>query len=175
MIVSPLLLATSAITILSSFTRPTTASPLNGKQDHDGDQHAACNKLWKSAPRHLDSLTVNLAEWVPAGSTLNYTSIGSFIPVAIDVGPFCRFSGNITTSHRSSVRFEVWLPPKEQWNGVSGVDNSDAVQYGTADSVVDLGWRSTISWSGTAAPTASSGTMSCKSPSTSTVSPWPRQ
>jgi hypothetical protein len=174
MIVSPLLLAASGA-LVSSLTRPTTASPFNGKQDHDNDQHAACNKLWKSAPKHLDDLAVNLAEWVPAGSTLNYTSIGSFIPVAIDVGPFCRFSGNITTSDRSSVRFEVWLPPKEQWNGVSGVGKSNVVDHGTADSMVGLGWRSTISWSGTAAPTASSGTMSCKSPSTSMVSPWPRQ
>jgi hypothetical protein len=174
MIVSTrLLLATFAV--IASSLSTTTASPFNGNQDRYGDQQAACNKLWKSAPRHLDSLTVNLAEWVPAGSTLNYTSIGSFIPVAIDVGPFCRFSGNITTSDRSSVRFEVWLPPKEQWNGVSGIDKNNVDYRCTADSMVRLAWRSTISWSGTAAPTVSSGTMSCKSPSTSTVSPWPRQ
>jgi feruloyl esterase len=114
---------TSVVVALASTS---TASPLNGKQDHN-DRHSACSDLWKSAPKHLDDLVVNLAEDVSAGSTLNYTSVGSFIPVAIDVGPFCRFSGNITTSDRSSVRFEVWLPPKEQWNGVGRIAESENV------------------------------------------------
>ena len=78
-----------------------------------------CNSLWQSAPASLADLTVNLAEYVPAGSTINETANGAFIAIGRDVGPFCRFSANITTSEMSSVRFEVWLPDADKWNGVS--------------------------------------------------------
>lgn len=97
---------------------PTISASPPTLREYDGDHTLDCSALWQTAPQHLPNLTVNLAQDVPRGTTLNFTDVGSFIPPAVDVGPFCRFSGNITTSDDSSVRFEVWLPPHDQWNGV---------------------------------------------------------
>jgi hypothetical protein len=94
------------------------ASPLQGRDSYS-DKYSKCNALWQEAPKHVAALTVNLANYVDAGTTINETANGAFIPVGTDLGPFCRFSANITTSAKSSVRFEVWLPDEDVWNGVS--------------------------------------------------------
>lgn len=94
------------------------ATPLQAR-DSWSDKYERCNALWEEAPKHLSALTVNLANYVDAGTTINETANGAFIPVGTDLGPFCRFSANITTSDKSSVRFEVWLPDDDVWNGVS--------------------------------------------------------
>lgn len=103
---------------VSSLIAGSHATPLQGRNSWS-DKYERCNALWEEAPRHLAALTVNFANYVEAGSTINETANGAFIPVGVDVGPFCRFSANITTSEKSSVRFEVWLPDDDVWNGVS--------------------------------------------------------
>ena len=118
MIVLPHIVAVSTISVLLASATPSRYPDITHR-NNDWPAQIDCCGLWKQAPKHLANLTVNLAEDVSAGTTLNFTDVGSFIPSAIGVGPFCRFSGNITTSNTSSVRFEVWLPPKQKWNGVS--------------------------------------------------------
>ena len=45
------------------------------------------------------------------------------VPVALDA-PFCRVEGAIKPTPDSDIRFEVWLPPADKWNGkYEGVGN----------------------------------------------------
>ena len=101
---------------LAAFATSVSSTPIANNDQPVKDK---CNNLWQSAPASLADLTVNLAEYVPAGTTINETANGAYIAIGRDVGPFCRFSANITTSEMSSVRFEVWLPDADKWNGVS--------------------------------------------------------
>lgn len=103
---------------LATLAGTSYATPLQARNSWS-DKYERCNALWDEAPKHLAELTVNLANYVDAGTTINETANGAFIPVGTDLGPFCRFSANITTSAKSSVRFEVWLPDDDVWNGVS--------------------------------------------------------
>lgn len=108
----------SALLGLSGLVASSYATPFQARENWS-DKYDRCNALWEEAPKHLSALTVNLANYVEAGSTINETANGDFIPVGVDLGPFCRFSANITKSDKSSVRFEVWLPDEDAWNGVS--------------------------------------------------------
>lgn len=105
---TPLLALTGLLVVDAS------ASPLVSRNNDK-----ACSGLFDEAPKYLSNLTVNLAEYVAAGSTINETLKAPAAPVATDLPEFCRFSANITTSATTSVRFEVWMPPKDSWNGVS--------------------------------------------------------
>lgn len=113
-----MLTTTAGLVGLATLAGSVNATPLQAR-DSWSDKYARCNALWEEAPKHLADLTVNLANYVDAGTTINETANGAFIPVGTDLGPFCRFSANITTSDKSSVRFEVWLPDDDAWNGVS--------------------------------------------------------
>lgn len=108
---------TAGLVGVATLATSASASPLQARNSWS-DKYARCSALWDEAPKHLSALTVNLANYVEAGSTINETANGEFIPVGTDLGPFCRFSANITTSDKSSVRFEVWLPDDDVWNGV---------------------------------------------------------
>jgi len=45
------------------------------------------------------------------------------VPVALDA-PFCRIEGVIRPTPDSDIKFEVWLPPADKWNGkYEGVGN----------------------------------------------------
>ena len=37
-------------------------------------------------------------------------------PVAVNA-PFCRVQGTLKPSADSDIKFEVWLPPADKWNG----------------------------------------------------------
>lgn len=110
------------IGLLASLLATTATSAVASPVERDGGSSSSnstqCSTLAQTAPQHLSNLTVNFVNYVSAGSTINETSVAPYIAVGVDVGPFCRFSANITTSNKTSVRFEVWLPDEDAWNGV---------------------------------------------------------
>ncbi|KAH6675042.1 Tannase/feruloyl esterase [Halenospora varia] len=90
--------------------------------------------------KHLQNATVNALEYVRAGTTLQFPSNDPTCnrpnqTVSVDV---CRIALNITTSSRSSVISEVWLPGT--WSGrflatgnggIDGCTKYEDMNYGT--------------------------------------------
>lgn len=87
-----------------------------GGDDDDGaaptppvaQQPQSCEAIAKAA---LDGAEVTATASVPAGS---------FTPVAgttVDVSAFCRVQAVARPSSDSEIRFEVWIPAAERWNG----------------------------------------------------------
>lgn len=84
------------------------------------DDKSACEALWQTAPMKLANLTIGAVEYREAGSNYSdwtYTLGSAASAPVIDLPAFCRFAANITTSERSKVDFEVWLPLSSVWSG----------------------------------------------------------
>ena len=64
-------------------------------------------------------------------------------PVAV-AKPFCRVQGTIRPNAESDIRFEVWLPPEQAWNGkYEGVGNggfAGSIIYGPMSWALDAGY-----------------------------------
>lgn len=79
-------------------------------------QGTACGDL---AALTIPSVTVNGAAVVPAGP---FTPPGSTL--ALTVPSFCRVEATARPTADSEIKFEVWIPPAETWNGkFQGVGN----------------------------------------------------
>lgn len=104
--------ATAALALLAGSSLA-EAKPVKGPQR---DATAACHALWESAPKKLADLTIEIASYQQAGLMINDTAQGGANSQI--AGPFpemCRFRGRIKTSDKSSVLFEVLLPPENKW------------------------------------------------------------
>ena len=57
---------------------------------------------------------------------------GSQDEITVDV-PFCRVAGTVKPTAKSDIQFELWLPPRAEWNGkFEGVGNGSlrgAIEY----------------------------------------------
>lgn len=53
-----------------------------------------------------------MAPWTAPG-----TSLTQFTGAATAVVPFCRVTGSLKPTPQSDIRFELWLPPRNAWNG----------------------------------------------------------
>src|SRR5215813_12988569 len=61
---------------------------------------------------HLRHTTITSATSVPAGP---FVPPGSTNPITLPA--FCRAVGVATPTSRSTINFEVWMPPAGVWNG----------------------------------------------------------
>jgi feruloyl esterase len=57
------------------------------------------------------------AEWIEADPAAPWRGPDSLFGRARMDRPFCRVTGQLRAPGGSSVRFELWLPPPERWNG----------------------------------------------------------
>jgi feruloyl esterase len=88
------------------------------QQAYHSDPAAACERLGSSF--NAPHVTVNLAQYVPAGTNLSLPQQGTgdancgntaqVVPVDL-----CRITANVATSNRSEVYLEAWLP--SNWTG----------------------------------------------------------
>ena len=94
------------------------ATALGGLSLAAGNAAADCGDL--AGKTYGDAMITAATSVAPPSSLMG---LDPPAPVAIH-GPFCRVEGMIKTSDRSHVRFEVWLPQQNAWNGkVQGVGN----------------------------------------------------
>ncbi|MGO9418393.1 hypothetical protein [Roseiarcus sp.] len=94
------------------------ATALGGLSLAAGNAAADCGDL--AGKTYGDAMITAATSVAPPSSLMG---LDPPVPVAIH-GPFCRVEGMIKTSDRSHVRFEVWLPQQNAWNGkVQGVGN----------------------------------------------------
>lgn len=83
------------------------------------DPTAACAQLGSSLS--LENVTVNFATYVPAGTNLTFTSdygvadcLAQY-PFAVVTSDMCRVAMDVSTSNRSGITLEAWLPTN--WTG----------------------------------------------------------
>ncbi|MEJ1969163.1 MAG: tannase/feruloyl esterase family alpha/beta hydrolase [Rhizomicrobium sp.] len=90
----------------------------------------------------IDKVAVTAAATVPAGA---FTAEGVRRPLTVPV--FCRVQAVARPTADSEIRFEVWLPPKEKWNGkfqgtgTGGYDGS--ISYAAIAAAVAHGYAAT--------------------------------
>ncbi|HWZ71093.1 MAG TPA: tannase/feruloyl esterase family alpha/beta hydrolase [Casimicrobiaceae bacterium] len=84
-----------------------------------GSQAYAAQSCESLATLSLSDTLITLAQTVPAGSFLPPDALpgtGTAIPTDIPF-PFCRVAGVLSPTPDSQIRFEVWLPVGNNWNG----------------------------------------------------------
>jgi hypothetical protein len=80
---------------------------------------------------HWGALSIQSAEFVrPPFNTFASGTAGPQITVNV---PFCRVAGTIKPTTDSDIQFELWLPPKADWNskfqGVGSGDSRGTIEY----------------------------------------------
>jgi feruloyl esterase len=111
------------------------------------DPQAACQSLGSSF--NAPHVTVNLAEFVPAGTNLTLPEQGTgaascgntaqLVPVDL-----CRIAANVATSNRSEITLEAWLP--SNWTGrflsIGNGGLSGCIQYADLAYTASYGFAS---------------------------------
>lgn len=81
------------------------------------DPEVACSQLGSSLA--IENVTVNFANFVPAGTNLSFTQDFNLsscgYPSAVVTSDMCRVAMYVTTSYRSGITLEAWLPTN--WTG----------------------------------------------------------
>src|SRR5690349_19570184 len=72
----------------------------------------------------IPDVTVNAATMMPAGFTPPGPQVPGANANATPLPPFCRVEATARPTSDSEIKFEVWIPPAEAWNGkFQGVGN----------------------------------------------------
>jgi feruloyl esterase len=71
---------------------------------------ATCESL---ASLSLPNVTISAAQTIPAG---NYTAANN--QTFTNLPAFCRVAATATPTTQSQIKFEVWMPPAEDWNKI---------------------------------------------------------
>jgi feruloyl esterase len=95
----------------------------------------------------IPSITIKSATQVPAGP---FTPNGS--NTALTLPAFCRVEGTARPTTDSDIKFEVWIPPSDAWNGkLEGVGNggySGAIPYAALAAGLRRGYATAASDTG---------------------------
>ena len=97
------------------------------------DPSSACSQLGASIA--IENVTVNFANFVPAGTNLSFTQDFGLAdcgyPSALVTSDMCRVAMYVATSYRSGITLEAWLPIN--WTGrflsTGNGGDSGCIQY----------------------------------------------
>ena len=101
--------------IITVLAGSSTASPDSDPAFYKKTFTASCAALAKSIS--IENVTVNYATFVPAGTSLTFPNADPSCTRPSQVVPadLCRVNMNVSTSNRSGIVLEAWLP--KNWTG----------------------------------------------------------